>query len=442
MNILKTDKVFGLELKLMLLGINLLLLLEVNAARHNLLLLLEVNAARHNLLLLLKVNAARHKLITSGEQNYDAPLTLRRTLEIWKRVRKSISRKETPLFPTMVVQNQAEMGKDLEAQRVKDTEIPQSSVPNDNVAMRLKNEKKDDRMDEAATTATSLNRAGHSFCTTLQTRVLALETIKTTQANEIDSLKRGVKRLEKKDRKRTYKLKRLYKVSLTARVESSDDTNEDIFGVNDLDGDKVLVEIEVVVKDGNLSVDDVNLAQALSALKSAKVQEKANVVEEPSESITKTPTFTTTTAATTITAVSTRPRAKGFVIHEQEQAPTPTVSSQQPSQVKVQDKGKGIMVEEPMVEQVKPIKRLEQIRLDEELESSSKRAGDELEQESSKKQKLEEDKESEELKQCLEIILDDGDDVTIDATPLSTKSSNTFVDYKDLPEWEEKAFSD
>ncbi|GJT74743.1 hypothetical protein Tco_1041468 [Tanacetum coccineum] len=60
--------VFGLELKLMPLGINLLLLLEVNAARHNLLLLLEVNAARHNLLLLLKVNAARPKLTTAGER--------------------------------------------------------------------------------------------------------------------------------------------------------------------------------------------------------------------------------------------------------------------------------------------------------------------------------------------------------------------------------------
>ncbi|GJX18804.1 hypothetical protein Tco_0221481 [Tanacetum coccineum] len=62
-------------------------------------------------------------------------------------------------------------------------------------------------------------------------------------------------------------------------------------------------------------------------------------------------------------------------------------------------------------------------------EGSSKRAGEELEQESSKKQKLEEDKESEELKQCLEIVPDDGDDVTIDATPLSTKSP-TIVDYK------------
>ncbi|GJY79725.1 hypothetical protein Tco_0485526 [Tanacetum coccineum] len=62
-------------------------------------------------------------------------------------------------------------------------------------------------------------------------------------------------------------------------------------------------------------------------------------------------------------------------------------------------------------------------------ESSSKRAGKALEQESSKKQKVEEDKESKKLKQCLEIIPDDGDDVTIDATPLSTKSP-TIVNYK------------
>ncbi|GJX96936.1 hypothetical protein Tco_0352734 [Tanacetum coccineum] len=62
-------------------------------------------------------------------------------------------------------------------------------------------------------------------------------------------------------------------------------------------------------------------------------------------------------------------------------------------------------------------------------ESSSKRTGEALEQESSKKQKVDDDKETEELKQCMEIISDDGDDVTIEATPLSTKSP-TIVDYK------------
>ncbi|GKA07601.1 hypothetical protein Tco_0686825 [Tanacetum coccineum] len=52
--------------KLMLLGINLLLLVKVNVARHNLLLLVKVNVARHNLLLLVKVNAARHNLLLLG----------------------------------------------------------------------------------------------------------------------------------------------------------------------------------------------------------------------------------------------------------------------------------------------------------------------------------------------------------------------------------------
>nr|GFB65287.1 hypothetical protein [Tanacetum cinerariifolium] len=62
-------------------------------------------------------------------------------------------------------------------------------------------------------------------------------------------------------------------------------------------------------------------------------------------------------------------------------------------------------------------------------ESSSKKEGDKLEQERSKKQKVEDDKESEKLKKCLEIVPDDGDDVIIDATPLSSKSP-TIVDYK------------
>nr|GEW11118.1 hypothetical protein [Tanacetum cinerariifolium] len=72
-------------------------------------------------------------------------------------------------------------------------------------------------------------------------------------------------------------------------------------------------------------------------------------------------------------------------------------------------------------------------------ESSSKRARDELDQERSKKQKAEEDKESEELKKCLEIIPDDGDDVTIDATPLSYKSP-TIVDYKIYKEGKKNYF--
>nr|GEV09173.1 hypothetical protein [Tanacetum cinerariifolium] len=54
-------------------------------------------------------------------------------------------------------------------------------------------------------------------------------------------------------------------------------------------------------------------------------------------------------------------------------------------------------------------------------ESSSKRAIYELKQEIAKKQRIESENESAELKRCLEIVPDNGDDVTINATPLSSK---------------------
>ncbi|GJV44315.1 putative ribonuclease H-like domain-containing protein [Tanacetum coccineum] len=213
-------------------------------------------------------------------------------------------------------------------------------------------------------------------------------------------VQKRVKKLEKKEGSRTYKLKRLYRVGRSTRVFSSkeeslgdqkdaskqeriDDIDadkdiylvnvhrdEDMFRLNDLEGDEVVVESEVANKDVNLSIDEVTLAQALAALKSAKVQEKGDVIKEPSVPVsaasTKVSTVIPTTAATTITAVSSRPRAKGIVFHEQEQeqeqAPTPIVSSQQPTQVK--DKGKGKMVEE---EPVKKMSKKELLKLDEEL---------------------------------------------------------------------------
>nr|GEW52549.1 hypothetical protein [Tanacetum cinerariifolium] len=65
-------------------------------------------------------------------------------------------------------------------------------------------------------------------------------------------------------------------------------------------------------------------------------------------------------------------------------------------------------------------------------EGSLKRTGDDLEQERSKKQKVEDDKESKELKKCLEIIPDDGDEVIIDATPLSSNKMLKNFDREDL----------
>nr|GEZ03142.1 putative RNA-directed DNA polymerase [Tanacetum cinerariifolium] len=93
------------------------------------------------------------------------------------------------------------------------------------------------------------------LCTTLQSRVLALEQTTATQANKIDSLKRRVKKLKKKQRSRTYKLKRLYKVGLTAMVESFDD-NEDL----DLHGEEVFVAKQLKFKEKAQQVKEANIS--------------------------------------------------------------------------------------------------------------------------------------------------------------------------------------
>nr|GEZ13001.1 hypothetical protein [Tanacetum cinerariifolium] len=60
------------------------------------------------------------------------------------------------------------------------------------------------------------------ICIKVSNRVLSLEQTKTNQVAEIKKLKKRVKKLEGK-KKRTHGLKRLYKISLSARVESTKD---------------------------------------------------------------------------------------------------------------------------------------------------------------------------------------------------------------------------
>ncbi|GJT38424.1 hypothetical protein Tco_0938289 [Tanacetum coccineum] len=391
--------------------------------------------------------------------------------------------------PTIIQPSTSHPQKKQRSRRLKrkDTKIPQSSGPTDNVADEAINEEMDDSLVRAATTATGLDaeqdcgnidktqskatpnepsslgtssgggprrqetigdtiaqtrfenvsklsndplltrgntlRSGEDrlklqelmeLCTTLQSRVLALDTTKTTQDNEIDSEEDASKQG-----------RRIHDIDADEDITLVNDQDDaDMFGVNDLDGDELRSEFK----------------------------KKADVVEEPSESITTTPTLTTT-AATTIIVVSTRPKAKRLVIHEEEQATTPTVSSQQPSQVKVQDKGKGIIVEEPV-----KMKKKDQISLDEELafklqaeeeeeerfaiekaqqveeaniawdDVQSKIEGDELEQESIKKQKVDDDQETTELQRLIEVV-PDKEEVAIDAIPLATKPPR-IVDYK------------
>ncbi|GJX10178.1 putative ribonuclease H-like domain-containing protein [Tanacetum coccineum] len=172
-----------------------------------------------------------------------------------------------------------------------------------------------------------------ALCTNLQNRVLDLEKTKTTQQNEIASLKRRVKKLEKKRG-----INAIVADEEITLVSVQDDADKEMFDMDTLNGEEVFVEglnenvVEEVVDAAQVSnaattvtitTEEITLAQALEALKTSKPKVKGIVFQEPGKS-------TTTT----------------------------TISSQQS-----QDKGKGIMIEEPL----KPMKKKDLIRLDEEI---------------------------------------------------------------------------
>nr|GEU67885.1 hypothetical protein [Tanacetum cinerariifolium] len=323
------------------------------------------------------------------------------------------------------------------------------------------------------------------LCTNLQTRVIDLEKTKTTQANEIDSLKRRIKQLKRRNKSRTHKLKRLYKVGLTTRVESSYteeslgedaskqgrridyiDADKDITLVNvqadaemfhvdkDLGGEEVFVEQEVVADkekiDENLmknkDLQEKKLKKELEANIALietwdDVQAKINddyylterlQAEEQQE-------LTDKEKATLFMQLLEK-RRKFFTAKrvEDKRNKPPTQSQQRKIMCtylknvdgkKLKDlKNKSFDFIQEMFDRA--FKRLNtfvdfRTKL---VEGCSKRAREELIQESTKKQKLEDDKETAELKQLIEIILDE-EEVVIDAIPLAVKSPR-IVDWK------------
>nr|GEY28782.1 hypothetical protein [Tanacetum cinerariifolium] len=114
---------------------------------------------------------------------------------------------------------------------------------------------------------------------------------------------------------------------------------EDIFGVNDLDGDEVVIDVSA----------------------SKKVEQSVKVIEKEvtTAEIKATKPKGIIHAATTVTAVGTRPMEKRIIMQEPSETPSPKpiISPQKPSQAK--DKGKG-----KMVEPERPLKRKDQIMMD------------------------------------------------------------------------------
>ncbi|GKD84875.1 hypothetical protein Tco_1356029 [Tanacetum coccineum] len=270
--------------------------------------------------------------MSTHDQIYVTPSHTKKVFGNMKRVGKGFFENITTLFPTMMVQAQKEMGDGS----VTEETINEENVPTHSNDPLLSGE---DRL--------KLKEL-MELCTNLQNRVLDLEHTKTTQALEIESLKRRVKKLEKKQRSRTHKLRRLYKGRKIHDIDADEDitldsthfdTDPNMFGVHDLDDDEVFLENEELVVNAattastipvsaakDLTDVDMTLAQALAELKNVKPK-----------------------AATTAVI---GPKAKGLVIREQEQVSTPITSSK--------DKGKAIMFEEPL-----KMKKKDQILFDE-----------------------------------------------------------------------------
>ncbi|GJR63839.1 hypothetical protein Tco_0009904 [Tanacetum coccineum] len=265
--------------------------------------------------------------VSTHKRVYDAPCHTKKISRNMKRVGKGFSGRVTPLFPTMVVQNQYELGESsamptdphhtptiiessTQPQKTqkprkpkrKDTQVPQPSGPTYIVADEDVHKDLGDSLVRATTTASSLEAeqdngnitktrskatpnessslgttlgGGYRFQETMgdtiaQTRVIDLEKTKTTQANKIASLKRRVKKLEQKKRSRTHELKRLRKVGATARVESFgdeslDDADNEMFDVDTLNSEEVFVagQNENVVEE---IVDDAQVSTAATTV--------------------------------------------------------------------------------------------------------------------------------------------------------------------------------
>ncbi|GJY05971.1 hypothetical protein Tco_0371911 [Tanacetum coccineum] len=306
--------------------------------------------------------------MSSHKRIYVTPSHTKKIFGNMKRVGKGFSGMETPLFPTMMVQNQAEMGEGLaipidphhtptiiqpltsqpqKKQRSirpkrKDTEVPQPSSPTTNVADEAVYKEMDDSLEKAATTVIGLD-VEHDRGGDPKRQEIIGDTIAQTRFENVSKL-----------------------------------SNDPLLARDVLDDEEVFVaEQGVSDKDVNLSVDEVTLAQALAALKKKKetlYRKKSRREKEQ-----------------TTNKSSTKEYHAYFLKN---------IEGWKPKDFKSKDSTR----------------------------EQFKRTGDELEQESIKKQKVDEDKETAELKSMMKVILDE-EEVAVDAIPLATKPPN-IVDWK------------
>ncbi|GJX13532.1 hypothetical protein Tco_0205290, partial [Tanacetum coccineum] len=294
------------------------------------------------------------------------PFQTKKVFANMKRARKDFSWRITPLFDTMMVQPSKKVG-EVSGHPTDSTQVPILDQPSTSSKTKKKQSSKKTQRQEAEV---SQDETEH------KESVLDLEKEKDAQAKEIAALKKSIQRLERKKMSRPTGLKRLKKVGMSRRVESSEDQEslvapEDASkqrrSIADIDAD---VEVTLVDETQERHDDELVFDTGVLDTDEMPVEAKVNEKDEQStklddstagEAVTTSsvkdtkPKVVTTTATTTTT---TRPKAKGVVVQEPSEFRVPQEA--QPSISKC--KGKGIMIE-PEV----PLKRKDQIALDEKI---------------------------------------------------------------------------
>ncbi|GJQ92173.1 hypothetical protein Tco_0003312 [Tanacetum coccineum] len=279
-------------------------------------------------------------------------------------------KKVTPLFQTMMVQAPEDMGEDSAAPNDShSTPIitqPSSSKPQKKQSRRKQRKNsdliepildEDTNKEHISTPSYDLPQSGEdrlqltelmSLCTSLQEKVLDLEKAKTAQAKEIatsrvessNDVSLGAQEDASKQGRKIADLDVDAEVTLIDETQERND-EEMLFDIQD---DLQVTTTNVEVTSASVpttTIDELTLAQTLIEIKAAKPK-------------------AVTTAATTTT--TTRPKARGVVVQEPSEFKTTSSPSQASQLPYAKEKGKAILVEPE-----KPLKKKDQIALDEEV---------------------------------------------------------------------------
>nr|GFA54923.1 hypothetical protein [Tanacetum cinerariifolium] len=372
--------------------------------------------------------------LSTHTTRFISPALTQKDFANMKRVGKGFLGVETPLFEGMLAVRQSAEEGVAEAQ-VQVADVVAAAVE-ENVA------------EDDAEFPTQLQQVINVY-SALSKCVENLENANATQKLEIVKMKARVKKLEKANKIKSSKLRRLKKVGASRRVESSDDM-EDVFNQERMIADMDMDEGIELVKDAEAEIYNLDLDHSLKVL---SMQEDDSEVQEVVEVVTTAKLITevvtaaalqvsaasTTIPAASVTILATKPtipvavltvgaaytrRRKGVIIRDPEEELSLKTPAETP---KVKDKGKGILVETP-----KPLKKKDQIEMDAEyakkLHAEINKDYEEFSKDIDWDATMDHAKQkSNNPEKRLEVVEDEDDDVFVEATLLTSKVP--IVDY-------------